>query len=98
MSRKLQVVTDETPAPPGEPKSITDALGMGERAVLVALRAQAARELDSGKVPAHAIAGLMRRLQDLDKDIRAFDVRAEQEAEASGADVVEDGKFDASAV
>lgn len=70
---------------------------MGERAVLVALRSQAAAELDSGRVPAHAIAGLMRQLRDLDREIRALDLRAVEEQRSRDAEV-EDGHFDASAV
>lgn len=101
MARKLTVVTDETPPPspsmPAAPKTIKDALEMGEREMLVALRAHAAAQLDSGRAPAHAIAGLMRQLRDLDREIRALDLRAAQEDEAREAEV-EDGKFDASAV
>lgn len=98
MARKLTVVTAETVVPRAEkPKTIKAATEMAERDLLVALRAHAATELDGGKVPAHAIAGLMRQLRDLDRDIRALDLRAAQEAEATGAEV-EDGRFDASAV
>ena len=70
---------------------------MGERDLLVMLRAHAATELDSGRVPAHAIGGLMRQLRDLDRDLRALDLRAAQEKEATEAEV-EDGRFDSSAV
>ena len=98
MARKLTVVTAETASEPAKaPSSIAESLGMGERAVLVMLRAHAASELDSGKVPAHAIAGLMRQLRDLDREIRSLDLRASEEQASRDAEV-EDGHFDASAV
>lgn len=98
MPRKLTVVTDKTPPPKVEkPKTIKAAAELGERELLVSLRDLAAGELDNGQVPAHAIGGLMRQLRDLDRDIRALDLRAAQEKEATEAEV-EDGRFDASAV
>jgi len=98
MPRKLTVVTDETPKVEKKAaKTILESLEMDDRAVLVALRAKAAIELDSGKVPAHAFAGLMRQLRDLDREIRSIDLRTAEE-DASREAEVEDGHFDASAV
>lgn len=98
MPRKLTVVTDETaPAKVEKPKTIKAAAEVGERELLVSLRDLAASELDNGQVPAHAIGGLMRQLRDLDRDIRALDLRAQQDSDAVEAEV-EDGQFDASAV
>src|SRR4051812_928559 len=97
--RKLMVVGPDEPPPPKveKPKTIKAASESSERDLLVALRDHAAAELDSGRVPAHAIAGLMRQLRDLDREIRGLDLRAAQEDEAREAEV-EDGRFDSSAV
>ena len=96
MSRNLSVVPPGAKAPRKKaPATIKAAVDASERDLLVAMRAKAAAEIDRG-VPAHTLAPLMRQLRDLDKEIRALDVRATQEAEQSGD--VEDEAFDASAI
>ncbi len=77
-------------------KSLVVACDMGERALLVKMRLELASAMDAG-VPAHTLASLMTKLREVDRDIRAFDVRAAAD-ESSRSDEVEDGHFDASAV
>lgn len=81
--RRLTVVPKDAKPRRAKPKTVKAALDGSERDVLVAMRAKAASELDGG-VPAHALAPLMRQLRDLDREIRAIDVREEQEGAGSG--------------
>lgn len=80
MARKtrLKVATDSDRPP--EPKSLTDAAELSERALLVMMRAKIAAEIDNG-VPPHTLAPLSRQLRDIDKEIRLLDQKAELEAE-----------------
>lgn len=96
---RLKVVSDaDTPAPkPMTPKTIAAAVQSSERELLVALRAKAAAELDSG-VPAHAISQLMRQLRELDKDIRALDARTQDDDEDQQSAGQVSDRFDASAI
>ena len=82
------VAPDEKPEPKPEPKkptTIKAAVEMSERDLLVALRAKAAAEIDSGP-PAHTLPRLMQQLRDLDKEIRAIDARAQEESEEGPVD------------
>lgn len=65
---------------PKKPTTISTAVDMSERDLLVALRAKAATEIDSSP-PAHTLPRLMQQLRDLDKEIRAIDARAEEHEE-----------------
>lgn len=94
MARKLTVVTAATPVPAGPPKSIEEAVDRSERDLLVALRRRIAGEMDAGP-PAHTLAPMARQLRELDKEIRALDARASEDARSED---VGDGEFDASAV
>ncbi len=62
------------------PRTLKAAVKLDERDLLVALRNRLATEIDGG-VPAHTLAGLVKQLRDLDKDIRLLDARALVEAE-----------------
>lgn len=85
MPRKtaLRAVKSGEKPPVPTPKTIKEAAELGERALLVAMRAKVAAEIDAG-VPAHALAPLMRQLRDVDKEVRLLDSRDEQEATRSG--------------
>jgi hypothetical protein len=50
----------------------------------------------AGGVPPHTLAPLMRQLRDIDKEIRAFDMRVEQSEAESGYTV--ENTFDAEAL
>ena len=90
---KLKVVTDETPSP--QPKTLKDAVDVSERALLVTIRAKIASEIDGG-VPPHTLAPLTRQLRDIDREIRALDLRAQEEA--GERDFAPDEAFDAEAL
>lgn len=90
------VAPDEKPEPKLEPKkptTIKAAVEMSERDLLVALRAKAAMEIDSGP-PAHTLPRLMQQLRDLDKEIRAIDARAEEHEEPAHVSGADDQAFD----
>jgi hypothetical protein len=89
MPRKLAVVPPDAKAEP-VPTTVRAAADHSERALLVALRTNVAKEIDSG-VPAHALAALVRQLRELDHDIRALDARLEEESD-DGA-IPEDAEF-----
>ena len=96
MATKLTVVDPDAPAQVRKaPTTIKAAVEGSERALLVAMRKNVAGTIDAG-VPAHALASLMRQLRELDKEIRAIDARAEQEA--ADGDSVSDEAFDAEAL
>lgn len=91
---KLKVVTDGD-APPQPPRSLKDAAEVSERALLVMMRTKIAAEIDGG-VPPHTLAPLTRQLRDIDKEIRALDLRALEEAGDAGD--APDEAFDAEAL
>jgi hypothetical protein len=92
----LRAVTPEDSAPKPSPKSLKEAADRGERELLVSMRNAISDAVTEG-VPAHALAPLMRQLREIDKEIRAFDIRAKQESsDAIGGDV--DDRFDAQAL
>lgn len=70
----LRAVGEDEKPEPVKPETIEAAIDMGERTLLVALREKVAAEIDTG-VPAHTLAGLMKHLRELDKEIRAIDAR-----------------------
>lgn len=88
----LKVVT-EADAPP-VPKSLKEAVELGERSLLVAMRNKVMTEIDNG-VPAAYLAPLMRQVRDIDKEIRMFDLRAKQEAEEDAIAVDEEWNSEA---
>ncbi len=80
------------------PRTLKAAVKLPERDLLVALRSKIAAEIDAG-VPAHTLAGLVKQLRDLDREIRVLDVRAElEEAEAGKVAVRGDRAWDAQAI
>ena len=100
MPRNLSVVkpgaAKPAKAPARSPRTVKAAAEHSERALLVALRTRIATDIDQG-VPAAYLAPLSRQLRDIDREIRALDARAAEEAsESSGA--APDEEFDASAV
>lgn len=100
--RPLRAVTaaDKPPVQRAKPKpkTVVAAAESSERDLLVALRTMAAKDLDSGTIPAHARPTMMKQLRELDKEIRAMDERAAQESvEPAGGGVVDDS-FDAEAL
>lgn len=95
-AKKLRAVTPEDR--PERPKSITEAADTGTtRELLVAMRARIAKAVEDPNTPARDLAALTKRLVEVVRDIEAIDARDEQDG-ATGADEVEDGSFDASAV
>jgi hypothetical protein len=90
---KLKVVTDGDAAL-AAPKTLKDAVDVSERALLVTIRAKIASEIDGG-VPPHTLAPLTRQLRDIDREIRALDLR---EQEAGEDDDAPDEAFDAEAL
>lgn len=95
--KKLRAVApDEKPAPK-KPTTIKAAVDMPERTLLVAMREKVAAEIDSG-VPAHALAGLLKHLRELDKEIRSIDARAEESEPESHDRNADDEAFDPAAI
>lgn len=95
--RHLRDATNE-PAPVREPETVVEAADASERALLVALRRYLAREMDAGKVPAHALASVSAKIREYDREIRALDAREEQEAEKSQGGRAVAVVFDAAAI
>lgn len=97
MPRKapLRAVSDSDTIEQPKPKSLKDAAERGERHLLVEMRNKISDEVASG-VPPHTLAPLIRQLREIDKEIRAFDLRAEQDQQQRGYTV--DDTFDASAI
>lgn len=93
MAGKLKVVTAEDAVQ--APKSLKDAAELSERSLLVMMRTKIASEIDAG-VPPHTLAPLSRQLREIDKEIRALDLRAKEEADED--DVAPDEAFDAEAL
>lgn len=98
MPRKtpLRAVTADDSAPMPTPKSLKDAAERGERELLVSMRNQISDAVAAG-VPPHTLAPLMRQLREIDKEIRAFDLRSEQKQVESDYQAVDDS-FDSSAI
>lgn len=94
--RNLRAVKADEPAAPKKPTTIKAAVEMSERDLLVALRAKAAAEIDSGP-PAHTLPRLMQQLRDLDKEVRAIDARDEENPEPARGNEVGDEAFDPAA-
>lgn len=94
---KLRVVTPEdVPQAPKPPKTLVDAAELSERALLVAMRSKVLKEIDGGVPPAY-LAPLMRQVREMDKELRALDLRAKEEG-ADAADVAEDEAWEAEAL
>lgn len=89
MPRKSPLrAVSETDRPP-TPKNLKEAVDLGERSLLVAMRAKVLAEIDNGVPPAY-LAPLMRQVREIDKEVRMLDLRAKQEAEEDAVAVDED--------
>lgn len=97
MPRKtpLRAVTDDDTTEQPKPKSLKEAAERGERQLLVSMRNEISDAVAAG-VPPHTLAPLMRQLREIDKEIRALDLRSEQDQLQRGTAV--DDTFDASAI
>ncbi len=82
MAQRLRAVPQRRlPAPRRRlPRTLKAAVKLSERDLLVALRGKIANEIDGG-VPAHTLAGLVKQLRDLDREIRVLDATAQAVAE-----------------
>ena len=78
-----------------QPKSLKAAAERGERELLVSMRNEISDAVAAGVTP-HTLAPLMRQLRDIDKEIRAYDMRVEQSQVESGYTV--ENTFDAEAL
>lgn len=98
MARKpLRAVQPDETAPPATPMTITEAAEANdERGLLVALRKKLAQTIQDSSTPARDQASLSIRLMQINRDIQAIDMRAEQEGSDGGE--VEDAAFDAEAL
>lgn len=56
-------------------ETLKQAAAAGETAVLVGIRDKIASEIDSGTVPAHALAGLLRLLREVTHEIEKATLR-----------------------
>lgn len=87
MPRKppLRAVAPDETAEPKAPRSVTQAVDTGsEREVLLALLRVAAAKVDAPNTPAAAVAALLRRVQEIHKDLAALDAREAEDAEGAG--------------
>lgn len=99
--KPLKVVSDDDVAEvvkPASPKTIKAASESSERDLLVSLRSYLALQMDAGAVPAHALASVSSKIREYDREIRALDARAAEEAKNGSETAAEDGSFDANAV
>lgn len=63
--------------------SVADAVGAGERELLVAMLTRCARAIDDPKTPAAALAALMRRAQEIRKEILALDAAEAEDGDGA---------------
>lgn len=77
------------------PTKLVDAIDQSEREFLAATRAKLAAEIDAGVAPAY-LAPITRQMRDIDREIRAIDLRSKEE----GGDVgtAEDEAWDEAAL
>lgn len=85
MTTKLRAV-DPGERRKSKPRSILEAVQGDEMTALVALRDNLAREIDKG-VPAHALRGIISEIRDLDRSIRALEVREDGDDVTEAANV-----------
>lgn len=95
MPAKLRAV-DKNERGKAKPKTILEAVQADEMTALVALRDQLAREIDKG-VPAHALRGLVAEIRDLDRSIRALEVREDGD-DITEATRLPDAAFDSASL
>lgn len=95
MTTKLRAV-DADERGKKKPTTILAATEADEKTLLVALRDKLAREIDKG-VPSHALRGIVAEVRDLDRSIRALEVRSDGD-DITEATRVPDAAFDAASV
>jgi hypothetical protein len=95
MASKLRAV-DPDERHKTKPTSILKAGRSDEMTLLVALRDNLAREIDKG-VPPHALRGIVSEIRDLDRSIRALEVREDGD-DISEATRLPDAAFDPAAI
>lgn len=95
MAAKLRVATEKDASNSSPPASLKEAAERSERALLVKMRTTLAERID-GEIPAHALAPLIRQLRDVDREIRALDLRAKEEAKEHAASA--DEQWDETAI
>lgn len=94
-TRKLRAVGDDETPPTESPKTLSDAVDLDRRALLVRSRLEIAKVIDAG-VPAHALGRLISEMNTLDSEVRRLDAIALEEA--SDVSTAEDGAFSAEAI
>ena len=91
------VTTDEKAKRQRKAMTVTEAAKSGTpRDLLVATRDRIAVTVENPNTPARDLAALTKRLMETAREIEA--IAAREAVEVAGADAVEDGDFDASAV
>lgn len=96
MPRKTPLRAVSESDAPTQAASLRDAANVSERALLVAMRAKVLGEIDNGVPPAY-LAPLMRQVREMDKDLRAIDLRAKEEG-ADANEVAADEAWDSEAL
>jgi hypothetical protein len=90
------VAAGEKPLPPARPKTVTEAAKGGTtRELLSATRDRIAVAVEDPNTPARDLAALSKRLMETVREIEAIDARTE---ESESHAIVNDGKFEASAI
>lgn len=92
---KLRAVAEGEKPSAQAPKTLSDAVDLDRRALLVRSRLEIAKVIDAG-VPAHALGRLISEMNALDAEIRRLDAISAEEA--SGVVSAEDGSFHAEAI
>jgi hypothetical protein len=83
------VAKDETA--PAKPKSVTQAAEHGtERELLAAMKSRVALAVENPNTPTRELSSLTIRLLQIDREIRAIDARAQEEALEDGVTADED--------
>lgn len=96
MATKLRAV-DPAERKASKPLTVLESGQQDEKTQLVTLRDLLAREIDKGAVPAHALRGVVSEIRDLDRSIRALEVRDDGD-DITDATRVPDEAFDAASV
>lgn len=94
MARKLRAVGEGEVAVHLDPKTLTEAVELDRRTLLVRSRLEIAKIIDGG-VPAHTLGRLISDMSGIDSEIRRLDSVAAQE---DGRVEIHDEAFDAAAI
>jgi hypothetical protein len=96
-TRKLAVVPPDTKPQRRRTVTVKAAIEVSELDGLRAMRRTLADAID-GKPPAHALAGMMRQLREIDKELRAIEHRDDPKPEPDTDDASHSEAFDSSAI